>query len=44
MRGNLISDGDTVVLNPRLPAVGSVSGTVFNTDGVTPVANAPSEH
>ena len=40
MRGNLISDGDTVVLNPRLPAIGSVSGTVFNTDGVTPVPNA----
>jgi hypothetical protein len=41
VRGNLVSDGDTVVLNPQLPAVGSVSGTVFNTDGVTPVANAP---
>jgi len=40
MRGNLISDGDTVILNPVLPAIGSVSGTVFNTDGVTPVANA----
>jgi Carboxypeptidase regulatory-like domain/Bacterial TSP3 repeat len=40
MRGNLISDGDIVVLNPVLPAIGSVSGTVFNTDGVTPVANA----
>ena len=41
VRGNLVSDGDTVVLNPQLPAVGSVSGTVFNIDGVTPVANAP---
>ncbi|HEY2359977.1 MAG TPA: carboxypeptidase regulatory-like domain-containing protein, partial [Candidatus Angelobacter sp.] len=41
MRGNLLSDGDTVVLNPILPAFGSVSGTVFNTDGVTPAANAP---
>jgi hypothetical protein len=40
MRGNLISDGDTIVLNPRLPASGSVSGTIFNTDGVTPVPNA----
>ncbi|MFL6388274.1 MAG: carboxypeptidase regulatory-like domain-containing protein [Terriglobales bacterium] len=39
MRGNLISDGDTVVLNPRLPAIGSVSGTVFDVDGVTPVPN-----
>ncbi|HEX3153214.1 MAG TPA: carboxypeptidase regulatory-like domain-containing protein [Candidatus Angelobacter sp.] len=41
MRGNLLSDGDTVVLNPVLPAIGSVSGTIFNSDGVTPVANAP---
>ena len=41
MRGNVVSDGDTVVLNPKLPAIGSVSGTVFNTDGVTPVVNAP---
>lgn len=41
MRSNLISDSDTVVLNPVLPAFGSVSGTVFNADGVTPVANAP---
>jgi hypothetical protein len=40
MRGNLISDGDIAVLNPRLPASGSVSGTIFNTDGVTPVPNA----
>ena len=39
MRGNLISDGDTVVLNPRLPAIGSVSGTIFDVDGVTPVPN-----
>jgi len=41
MRGDLIADGDTVVLNPVLPAIGSVSGTVFNADGVTPVPNAP---
>ena len=40
MRGNLISDGDIAVLNPRLPAIGSVSGTIFNADGVTPVPNA----
>jgi hypothetical protein len=40
MRGNLISDGDTIVLNPRLPAIGSVSGTIFDSDGVTPVPNA----
>ncbi|MGZ4843338.1 MAG: beta strand repeat-containing protein [Candidatus Angelobacter sp.] len=39
-RGNLVSAGDTVILNPILPAIGSVSGTIFNTDGVTPVANA----
>jgi hypothetical protein len=40
MRGNLVSDGDILVLNPRLPAIGSVNGTIFNTDGVTPVPNA----
>jgi Carboxypeptidase regulatory-like domain/Polysaccharide lyase family 4, domain II len=40
MRGNLVSDGDTAILNPVLPAIGSVSGTVFNTDGITPVPNA----
>jgi hypothetical protein len=41
LRGNLVSDGDIVILNPVLPAVGSVSGTIFSSDGVTPVANAP---
>jgi hypothetical protein len=40
MRGNMVSAGDTVILNPMLPAIGSVSGTVFNIDGVTPVINA----
>src|SRR5258708_15700882 len=39
-RGNLVSAGDTVVVNISLPATGGVSGTVFDTDGVTPVANA----
>jgi len=40
-RSALISQDDSVVLNPTLPATGIVSGTVFDTDGVTPVANAP---
>ena len=39
MRGNLVADNDTVILNPILPAFGSVTGTVYDTDGVTPVPN-----
>ncbi len=38
-RGRLISSGDTVVLNLVLPASGSVSGTVFAADSVTPIPN-----
>jgi hypothetical protein len=38
--GTLANDGDSVTINIVLPATGSVSGTVFNTDGTTPVANA----
>ena len=39
--GTLVNGGDTTVINIVLPAVGSVSGTVFGSDGVTPIANAP---
>src|SRR5262249_22679440 len=39
VNGNLPSDGGTVTINVVLPATGSVSGTIFNTDGTTPVPN-----
>jgi hypothetical protein len=37
--GNLANAGDTVTVNIILPAFGSVSGTIFSADGVTPIAN-----
>jgi hypothetical protein len=38
--GNITSDGQTVTVNLTLPDTGSVSGTVFLSNGVTPAANA----
>ena len=38
--GVVASDGQVVTLNFKLPAIGAVTGTVFQSDGVTPVANA----
>jgi Carboxypeptidase regulatory-like domain/Bacterial TSP3 repeat/Bacterial Ig-like domain (group 2) len=38
--GNLANAGDSVTLNIILPATGSVKGTIFNADGITPAANA----
>ncbi len=38
--GTLTSDGQTVTVNLNLPAIGSVSGTVFGVDGATPVPYA----
>ena len=40
VNGNLTNAGDTVTINIILPATGSVSGTIFGTDGATPVPNA----
>lgn len=38
--GNLVNENDTVNINIVLPGQGTISGTVFNTDGTTPVPNA----
>jgi hypothetical protein len=41
VNGTVANPGDTTTLNIVLPATSSVSGTVFGTDGATPVPNAP---
>jgi hypothetical protein len=38
--GAVLSDGQTVTLDVTMPATNSVFGTVFATDGTTPMANA----
>jgi hypothetical protein len=38
--GAIASDGQVVTLNLKLPAIGAVTGTIFQSDGVTPAANA----
>jgi hypothetical protein len=38
--GSITADGQTVTVNLTLPDTGSVSGTVFAANGVTPVSNA----
>ena len=40
VNGNLANANDTVTVNIVLPATGGVNGTLFRTDGATPVANA----
>ncbi len=40
VNGNLANQGDTNNVDIILPATGSVSGTIFGTDGATPVPNA----
>jgi hypothetical protein len=40
VNGNLPNANDVVTVNIILPATGSVTGTLFRTDGATPVANA----
>jgi hypothetical protein len=37
--GFLATDGQTITLDINLPATNSVFGTVFNSDGISPVAN-----
>lgn len=40
VNGDLRTPDESVIVNIILPATGSLSGTVFNTDGTTPVPNA----
>lgn len=37
--GNVTTDGQTITINLGLPATGTVTGTVFESNGVTPAAN-----
>ena len=39
--GTLAADGDTATIDLSFPATGTVMGTIFAADGVTPVASAP---